>query len=462
MTTASSTATTQASGERQPHLAYIAWGFPPSRSGGTYRQLATANAFARAGWRVTVITVERAVFTQITGADTSLEAQVDPAISVIRTRFPWPLRNPHRSTWSPFHKALPRVWHKARVAFELALFPEVHYATWLRTLRQALNRLQRQHPVDLVLASGNPFVAFAAARRFGRRHHVPYVLDYRDSWLLDQFTGQQRYADQDRRARLERQLVSDAAQVWFVNQGTLEWHAARYPAAAARMRVVANGWDPEFLAALEQASPPAADHPLTFGYLGTISTKVPMAELVAGWRLAKADGRLPATARLVVAGYLGYFGGQPDRNAEPVAALLEDAAADGVEFVGPVPKGQVGAFYASLDVLVLAIDAGRYVTTGKVFEYVATGKPVVSVHPPEAAAADVLRGYPLWAPVDQLTAPAVAAALAQAAGLAREITPQQAAAARDHAARFRRDRQLAPAITELTALVKGEAAPPGN
>ncbi|MDR1826040.1 MAG: glycosyltransferase [Bifidobacteriaceae bacterium] len=447
----------------QPHLAYIAWGFPPSRSGGTYRQLATANTFAAAGWRVTVITVNREVFTQITGADTSLEERIDPRIEVIRTRFPWPLRNPDRATWSLPHRALPRVWHKARVAFELAVFPEVHYATWLRTVYRALRHLARQTPVDLVIASGNPFVGFAAAHRFWRRTKVPYVLDYRDAWILDQFTGRQRFGDQDRRAKLERRFVADAAQVWFVNQGTLEWHAARYPAAAERMRVVANGWDPGLSAAavpdaasVPQAAnlPDAAPHPLTFGYLGTISVKVPIKELVEGWRLAKADRLLPADARLVIAGYLGYFGGRPDRASQPTADLLAAAGPDGVEFIGPVPKAQVAGFYEDLDGLVLAIDAGRYVTTGKVFEYVATGKPIVSVHPPEAAASDVLRGYSLWAPVDELTPKAVATALGRAAALARGLTPAQTKAALEHAQAFRRDRQLAPVVKELTELVE--------
>ncbi len=46
----------------QPHVLYVAWGFPPSRGGGVYRALATANGFARAGFRVTVLTATRETF----------------------------------------------------------------------------------------------------------------------------------------------------------------------------------------------------------------------------------------------------------------------------------------------------------------------------------------------------------------------------------------------------------------
>ncbi|MBT9405145.1 hypothetical protein KBY50_26115, partial [Salmonella enterica subsp. enterica serovar Typhimurium] len=64
---------------KTPHLLYVAWGYPPSRGSGVYRAWATANAFARAGWKVTVLTVPREVFEMSTGVDLTLEAQVDPA-----------------------------------------------------------------------------------------------------------------------------------------------------------------------------------------------------------------------------------------------------------------------------------------------------------------------------------------------------------------------------------------------
>ncbi|MDR2454103.1 MAG: glycosyltransferase [Bifidobacteriaceae bacterium] len=435
-----------------PHAAYIAWGFPPSRSGGAYRQLATANALAAAGWEVSVLTVERSVFTGITGADLSLESQIDPRLRLIRTRFPWPLRNPDRATWSLAHRLAPRVWRKARALAELAVFPEVGYAGWLGELRRALRALHRQRPVDLVVASANPYVAFAAAYFCHRRWGLPFVMDYRDAWSLDVFSGEAAFGRAGRRARLERRYLAAGAQAWFVNQPIKQWYAERYPEAAARFRVVANGWDPELLGA-RAGAPSGGGRPLAFGYLGTVSGKVPLGELLAGWRLARRSGALGPDATLKVAGYLGFFGSGEDRAGQDAAAQLAQAAADGVAFAGPVAKAQVAEFYAGLDGLVLALGPGRYVTSGKVYEYMATGKPIVSVHPPESAACAVLEGYPLWARAAALTPEAVAAALGQAARLAANLTPAQAAQARAHGARFTRQRQLGPALAQLPALL---------
>jgi len=77
----------------------------------------------------------------------------------------------------------------------------------------------------------------------------------------------------------------------------------------------------------------------------------------------------------------------------------------------------------------------------------------VSVHVPEAAASDVLRGYPMWFPCADLSAGAIRDALVKAADAARSATPEDAAACRDYAAAYTREAQLEPFERELRTLV---------
>ncbi|MCL1897214.1 MAG: glycosyl transferase [Micrococcales bacterium] len=437
----------------RPHIAYIAWGFPPSRGGGTYRQLATANAFAKAGWRVTVITVEREVFIKITGADESLEAHIDPSIELIRTAFPWPFRNLDRSTWSLFHRVSPKWWRRWRKVAEQLVYPDFGYAMWLPTVVKTLKALHRKSPIDLVLATGNPYSAFGAAHRFWRGSKVPYVLDNRDAWTLNVFSGEPMHGPKSRVGKLEKRQLDAATQLWYVNQGILDYYSQRYPEVADRCRLVANGWDAELLT-LGSGEAPASDtdkaRPLTFGYLGTISDKVPIPQLLDGWRQAKEEGLIPTDAVLKIAGYIGFFGARPNPNRDPVAGMIWRAKPDGIEVVGPVPKTESGQYYAGIDINVLAIGGGKFVTSGKVFEYMATGKPIVSVHPPGAGASQVLQGYPLWLPISEVSGPEVARALGEAATLLAEISPEQVSEAQAFAAKYERQTQLAGPITELT------------
>src|SRR5690606_22058533 len=157
----------------RPPLLYVAWGFPPCRSGGVYRALATANRFAARGWRVTVITAQRETFIRYTGADTSLEQRIDPSIRVVRLPFSWPVLEPDLRRWSRLRIQRPGLWAKARARRDQVPFPEIGYGPWRRPLEAAAERIHRDDPVDLVLSTANPHVAFTAGYRLHRRHGVP-------------------------------------------------------------------------------------------------------------------------------------------------------------------------------------------------------------------------------------------------------------------------------------------------
>jgi glycosyltransferase involved in cell wall biosynthesis len=427
-----------------PHVLYVAWGFPPCRGGGVYRALATANRFAALGFRVTVLTADREAFVRFTGVDPSLEDRVDDRIDVVRVPFAWPIHETDLHRWSWFRMARPRTWAKLRTRRDHVPFPEVGYGPWRRPLEAAAERVHAADPVDLVVATANPHVAFSAADRLYRRHGVPYVLDYRDAWLLDVFSGERLHSPHSRAAVWERRLVTAATEVWFVNDPIRRWHAQLYPNQAAKMHTVANGFDPELAPAVHEREPTGL-RPLVFGYIGTVSPKVPLAEFVAGWRRARELSSVVAESTARFHGYLGFYAA----TRADLLAIIEQAGEEGVNYEGPVPKRDIGGVYDTFDVQLLILGAGRYVTSGKIFEYLATGLPVVSVHDPINAASDILRGHPLWFPVDNLGPDSVAKALIAAAEAAQTADRDTRHLAREFGTQFRRDLQLDPRIEAL-------------
>lgn len=429
-----------------PHILYVAWGFPPCRGGGVYRALATANAFAEAGARVTVLTAQAEAFERFTGSDPSLERLVHPAITVERLPFDWPAVETDVRRWSVFRAMTPKLWRKARNRLDVLRFPEVGYGPWAARLAAAARRIHRQDPVDLVVGSANPNVDFVPGRVLHKDAGVPYVMDYRDAWLLDVFDGHQLHPDTSRAARTERALIEGATELWFVNEGIARWHAERYPSAAERVHVVMNGYD-DGLAPEPRREGRSPERPLTFGYIGTVSPKVPLRQFVQGWRRARTRPDCPdmAGASAEIHGYLGYYSmPRPD-----MLNVIRSAADVGLSYQGPVPKAQVRRVYDRFDVLLLILGTGRYVTSGKVFEYMAAGLPVVSVHDPGNAASDVLRGYPLWFPAESLDPPEIERVLLEAAHAARTADPGTRAAAAAFSRQYARHNQLAPRVEAL-------------
>jgi glycosyltransferase involved in cell wall biosynthesis len=436
----------------RPRIVYLAFYFPPTRASGVYRSRATANHLAAAGWDVTVISPQREFFTHyINSFDPSLEATVRADVHVDRVRFRGRAWEPDVRRYSWLRANVPALSKAINTKLENALFPD-HYSPWIPRVVKRVLELHRQTPVDLVLATGNPFSAFAAAWGANRLTGIPYVVDYRDSWTLNLFKDAPAFPPGHPAWRWERRILDRAARIVFVNDPLLQWHAARYPQDAERMLVVQNGYEPEILGELPPSSPAVVDgvaRPLRFGYLGTLTKHVPVEPFLDGWRLARAADPRMAASSMHVFGHLGFF----PASANALRAKLPRDGQDGVHYAGSVPKAEVGRAYASLDVLVLLLAGGRYVTSGKVYEYMAAGRPIVSVHDPDSAARGPLTGYPLWFGVRELTGEEVARALREAADAARLADPAIAAAARAHAARFTRDAQLAEFERELRALV---------
>ncbi|MDQ0725929.1 glycosyltransferase [Microbacterium sp. W4I20] len=428
----------------RPHLLYTAWSFPPSRAGGVYRAVATVNAFAAAGWDVTVLTVTEDVFRMSTGADEDLAKQVAPGVRIIREDPNVPAFQNDIATWPYGRARFPELFKLFDLRKDFLRFPEPNYGRWRPGLEAMAESVHREHPVDLAIGTANPHVDFIPGWHLNRRFGVPYVMDYRDAWQLDVFSGRRLITATPGVRRWERRLMRSAAEIWFVNDAILEWHAREHPESTTRMKVVANGFD-EYREPLQVPVRDARSTGLVFGYIGTVSTKVPVDIMIGGWQQARQQEPTMAGSRLVLRGYLGHFGA-----ADTAAAVaIGTAADDGVRYDGPVGKADIARVYRDFDALVLALGTGRYVTSGKVFEYAATGIPVVSVHDPGNAATDVMRGSPAWVPCAALTVEAVADAFAAAARMAAAQTAEERAAAQEWGSRYSRAGQLGPRIAAL-------------
>ena len=172
---------------------------------------------------------------------------------------------------------------------------------------------------------------------------------------------------------------------------------------------------------------------------------MPIAEFIAGWRHARETDEVLRRSSADLWGYLGFFATE---NAK-LKGLVANAAKDDVFFRGRVDKAAVVAAYESFDVLLLILGAGIYVTSGKVFEYMSSALPIVSVHDPGNAASTVLGGYPLWFPAADMSEPVDWRSAVRRAAAASAVDEDTRRACVEIAATFERDRQLRPRIEHL-------------
>jgi glycosyltransferase involved in cell wall biosynthesis len=454
---------------RPPRILYLSFYFPPSRASGVYRARATANFLADHGWDVTAFAAPLAFLYDVIGSvDEDLASTVHPDVAVERPHLSLYRWERDLRRYGRFRGSLPTVSRRFFEWREKKVFPE-QYASWaVNSVRRAL-QLHRKRKFDVILATGNPFASFAGAWAIHKLTGVPYVVDYRDSWTLDLFEDRDAFPPGHPAWNWEKRILREAGAAVFVNDALRTWHAERYPKAADRMLVVPNGWDPDLLqlspAVTEPAATAAADgdaverHALQFGYLGTVTNNQPVEAMAEAFRLARQHPDL-AGAELNIHGHLGFFKGSGsffmNRLGLGAAGEVDRGNDMGLRYRGPVSKTDVGSVYEQNDVLVFLAGGGRYVTSGKIFEYMASGRPIVSVHAPDIAACEVLDGYPLWFNADSLEIDALAQSFIAAGKAARDCTPAQRTAARQHAQKYARSLLLRPLEVRLRDLAGAE------
>jgi glycosyltransferase involved in cell wall biosynthesis len=394
-----------------------------------------ANHFAEQGWDVTVATVSTDFFDRVTGTrDDSLLAAVHPDVRVERVRLPLEHLETDIRRFSSFRTNFPTI--------HAALYERMsvldRYSPWVPRLTSQMLRAHRADPFDVVVATGNPWSSFAAAAALHRLTGVPYVLDYRDAWTLDQFSGQPAFPAGDSAYTWERRLMRRAAAVVFVNQAQLDWHADRYPTDASRMMVLPNGFDADLVSAGTYRAPDP-DRPLRFGYVGTLTQHYDNDAFWQGWTLAQQHPDVAgATADLY--GHIGFFA-----NIAAVQARgLPNPDVPRAAHRGSVPKTALASVYHDLDVLLFLVPGSPFVTTGKIYEYMISGKPIVAVHDPASASAVALGAYPLQVVPAGPTPAAIRDALVEAARLARTATEADQRRAVAYARAFDRRTLLEP------------------
>ncbi|GFH34115.1 glycosyltransferase [Streptomyces pacificus] len=424
---------------------YLAIGFPPAAKSCAYRMRETANQFVEAGWDVTVVTIARESWERDSGVDPTLLEQVDPRIEVVEL----PLAREDLETdirrYDEARALNPNGWVAALRRRQTKPFPEPNFGEWRGDLEQAVLGVHRQRPVDLLLASCVPYVNLAAAWKLWEEERVPYAVDFRDGWSIDVIEGIEAFGRASEEGRWEQRVLERALALWVVNDPIAEHYRTRYPDIADRVHVVRNGYDSESTPDRVRTADPGSG--LVFGYLGTVNFPAQHLEAVLNaWKAAREREPLLANARFEVRGHIGSGA---DRGTNRHAEILRQAEADGVRFGGPAAKAEVATVYAGWDALVLILIGGRYVTSGKVYEYMATGLPIVSAHAVDHDASNVLRGHPLWTGPVGIDEDALTGSFVKAAHMAVETVAGTHAEAMAHADQFTREALMTVAVRSL-------------
>lgn len=379
---------------KKPDVLIVTYYWPPSGGAGVQRFLKFAKYLPEFGYNPLILTVENPTY-PIT--DESLEEDVPDSLKVYRTR-----------TYEAFglYAALtgrekdeitkPTIelqsggllsrlggWIRANL-----MLPDAR-AGWLLTARPRAVELIRKFNIPNVITTGPPHSVHFAGRYAKKRTGARWIADFRDPWsevYYNQLLPRTRLAGKIDRS-LERKVLRSADEVVVISPSMAD---GQKKVVDRTYQVIPNGFDPDDYpdTAGEDDSPSGENEtnpenePLTIRFIGSVRE----AALPEGFLEAVAG--LPEELREKLE--VEFIGNSHPELRQMVEHL---DLAETVTLSGYRPHKQAVAAMAEADLLLLSVSrtpGSEQILTGKLFEYLGTGNPILFLGPVKGDAAKII------------------------------------------------------------------------
>jgi glycosyltransferase involved in cell wall biosynthesis len=380
---------------------FIAYYFPPIAASGAMRPLGFCRHLEAYGWRPCVLTTTPESVYPPHPVDPHLEAFVpaqvrvehvgyrDPLSRLIdmrnRVRYSIAARSGSRPDAGMTAQSQPPATEFAKnpgsmlkdaVLDWLFAFPD-RQASWVAPAVERIMSLKGQVSPDIVVATGGPWTNFVVGRTLARRFGCPLILDYRDPWTCNPYYAFSAKFLTKKARRLERSMCVTASRVITNTEELRQRLCVEYPGIERKCVAIPNGFDPEILGTHDPATANTQDFVQT-GYelchFGTVYGKrTPGILFRAIWELHQDGVLKPEQLRL-------RFVGAWESTDEGCNRLAQSLEKQGFLTREPPISHQLCVRQMKrASVLLVVQPESPLQVPGKIYEYIAVGRPLLLV-----------------------------------------------------------------------------------
>jgi glycosyltransferase involved in cell wall biosynthesis len=365
----------------------ITYYWPPAGGGGVMRWLKMSKYLPDWGWQSVICTPENPDSSVL---DESLLQEVPPEAEILKVPI-WEPYDLYRKLSGKPKSVKFKAGHISEAAKgswkdKLAVFirgnllipdPRVF---WVKPAFRFLKKYLKEHPVDLIVSTGPPHSMHLVALKLKKHFPTPWLADFRDPWTEIDFYHQLKLtwlADKIHHL-LEKKVLINAGVVTVVSpdiKRTTEKLCGR------TVEVVYNGYDPEDFVDIE----PVDNLFFVVSHFGAFNrTRNPSAL----WKAMDELGdKLPAFKELLKIRLVG----QTDSNI--VNELGHLGLSGQIEIIPHLNHKAGLKFLGQSAVLLLPLNDApnaKGILPGKMFEYLALGRPVLAIGPKESDCEEII------------------------------------------------------------------------
>ncbi len=242
--------------------------------------------------------------------------------------------------------------------------------------------LIEQQGIDIIFSSSPPITSHVVAAKLKKRFRIPWVADFRDLWTTNPAYGAPTWREKIDR-RLERHLLDDSDGITVVSENMAA--ALGSSCTGKKVHFLPNGYDEADFMGIAPSKTTGDRFVLL--HMGTLyAHQSPEGVLQAARRYFE---KCPDGARRLCLRFIGNIGAR----FEPLFDAFESAYPGVVERIPYIRHSEVPRELMGADALLLLIGGGikaKGVLTGKLFEYLRAGRPILLLGPADGEAARLL------------------------------------------------------------------------
>ncbi len=350
----------------------IACSFPPLGGPGVQRSVKFVKYLRDFGYEPVVFTRE-CKNEEVT--DETLLADIPEGVQVIRTR-------DHMFT------NMPGIWKLPGKVLSRLMIPD-YAAVWWKKAKEEAEKAVVREKIELIYSTSAPYSDHLLALHLKRKYpHLKWAADFRDEWTKNPYLQEDRlYRFKAAKEKKMEHAVLHMADVVVANTPVMRDHFIEGKEHLKhKFFVIPNGYDTE-----DFIQKPKKDK--------VKNTKMTLTYTGALYGRRKPDSLFDALCQLitekriqrdqVLVRLVGNY------NAAQMDSKIREYKLEGVvEIVGLLPHDECIMEQLSCDALVLIEGNGKGAEafyTGKLFEYMNTGKPILALLPEHGVAADLVR-----------------------------------------------------------------------
>lgn len=366
----------------------ITYYWPPSGGSGVQRWLKMSKYLPENGWQPVIYTTKDAEYPIV---DPSLEKDVIPEVEVIRR----PIIEPY-TLYKKFLGIKKEDTIKAGFASEKkksgwrenlsvwirgnCFIPDAR-CWWVKPSVRYLKEYLKAHPVDAIISTGPPHSMHLIAMKLKEGLGIPWIADFRDPWTEIDFYDELRltsWADR-KHHKLEHEVLTKADKIV-----TIGWECAKGLGKLGNrnVRVIPNGYDWDWETQVQDI---ALSEKFTITHLGVIT---PSRNAPTLWKaLQELKTEIEEFDKNLTINLIG----QVDQSV--VGDIRKFGLTNNTQFIPHVPHDEVLRWQQSSQVLLLLVNNSpnaKGIITGKLFEYIASGRPILCIGPKDGDAARII------------------------------------------------------------------------